>query len=76
MKFLTALHDAGLWLIRNRSPLFLSGLCAVLVLFFLYFFYVPPATAIGQEQLTLAFEQTASLGGDAAHTGWVVCAYA
>jgi hypothetical protein len=35
---------------RNRMPIFLSGFSLFLVLVFLYYFYIPPATRIGPEQ--------------------------
>jgi hypothetical protein len=35
---------------NNRIPLLLTGFCVLSVIFFLYYFYIPPATHIGPEQ--------------------------
>jgi hypothetical protein len=50
MLFFTGLGHTLTALSKNRMPLFWSGLCILLVLGFLFFFYRPPATQIGPEQ--------------------------
>ncbi|MFC1813808.1 cytochrome c3 family protein [Thermodesulfobacteriota bacterium] len=50
MVFITSFGETVSSLSKNRMPLFWSGLCVLLVLGFLYFFYISPATRIGPEQ--------------------------
>jgi hypothetical protein len=48
--FITSFSEALSSLAKNKVPLFWSGLCVLLVLCFLYFFYITPATGLGPEQ--------------------------
>jgi hypothetical protein len=50
MVFITSFGEALSGLARNWVPLAWTGLCVLLVLGFVYFFYVPPASQIGPEQ--------------------------
>ncbi|MBW2201314.1 MAG: cytochrome c3 family protein [Deltaproteobacteria bacterium] len=50
MKLITAFGETVSSLAKNKVPLLWTGLSVLLVLGFLYFFYVSPATRIGPEQ--------------------------
>jgi hypothetical protein len=50
MVFITSFNETVSSLSKNKAPLFWSGLCVLLILGFLYFFYISPATRIGPEQ--------------------------
>ncbi|MFA9498462.1 MAG: cytochrome c3 family protein [Deltaproteobacteria bacterium] len=50
MRFITAFGETLSSLAKNRVPLLWTGLCVLLILGFLYFFYMSPATRIGPEQ--------------------------
>ena len=47
MVFVTSVGEVLSTLAENKIPLFWTALCVLLILGFLYFFYVPPATSIG-----------------------------
>lgn len=50
MRFFTAFGDTMTAIWANRGPFFLITVCVLLVLGYLYFFYIPPATSIGPAQ--------------------------
>ena len=50
LKLVTAFGETVSSLAQNKVPLIWTGLSMFLVLGFLYFFYLPPATRIGPEQ--------------------------
>jgi hypothetical protein len=51
MDLITTAKNAATAVYENRGPIFFTGLCAALVVLFLYFFYAPPAaTGIGPAQ--------------------------
>lgn len=50
MRFFTAFGDTMKAIRANRGPFVWMAVCVFLVLGFLYFFYIPPATSIGPVQ--------------------------
>jgi hypothetical protein len=50
MRFITAFGESMTALWANRGPVVLIAVCAILVLGFLYYFYIPPGTNVGPAQ--------------------------